>query len=43
MSFFAELKRHNVSPALHALGDGIVATPNLSYADLSVTLILDRA
>lgn len=43
IDLFAELKRHNVSPALHALGDGIVATPNLSFADLSVTLILDRA
>ncbi|RLT38873.1 MAG: DUF4147 domain-containing protein [Chloroflexi bacterium] len=42
IDLFTELKRHNVSPALHALGDGIVATPNLSYADLSVTLILDR-
>lgn len=43
IDLFAELKRHNVSPALHALGDGIVATPNLSFADLSVTLILDRS
>lgn len=43
IDLFDELKRHNVSPALYALGDGIVATPNLSYADLSVTLILDRA
>ena len=43
IDLFGELKRHNVSPALYTLGDGIVATPNLSYADLSVTLILDRA
>jgi len=42
IDLFDELKRHNVSPALYALGDGIVATPNLSFADLSVTLILDR-
>jgi len=40
IDLFTELKRHNVSPALHALGDGIVAAPNLSYADLSVTLIM---
>ncbi|MFZ1756053.1 MAG: DUF4147 domain-containing protein [Caldilineaceae bacterium] len=43
IDLFDELKRHNVSPALHALGDGIVATPNLSFADLSVTLVLDRS
>ena len=43
IDLFAELKSHNVSPALYALGDGIIATPNLSFADLSVTLILDRA
>jgi len=43
IDLFAELKRHNVSPALHALDDGVIATPNLSFADLSVTLILDRA
>jgi len=43
IDLFEELKQHNVSPPLHALGDGIVATPNLSFADLSVTLILDRA
>ena len=42
IDLFAELKQHNVSPPLYALGDGIVATPNLSFADLSVTLILDR-
>ncbi|HRJ41127.1 MAG TPA: DUF4147 domain-containing protein [Caldilineaceae bacterium] len=42
IDLFDELKRHNVSPALYALGDGIVATPNLSFADLSVTLILAR-
>jgi len=43
IDLFEELKQHNVSPPLHALSDGIVATPNLSFADLSVTLILDRA
>ena len=43
IDLFAELKRHNVSPALHALGDGVTAAPNLSFADLSVTLVLARA
>jgi glycerate-2-kinase len=36
----AALKRHDTSPALYRLGDGIVATPGLSMTDLSVTLIL---
>lgn len=34
------LKRHNTSPALYQLGDGLIATPGMSMADLSVTLIL---
>jgi glycerate-2-kinase len=37
---FAELKRHNTSPTLYRLGDGVVATKNISVNDLTVTLIL---
>ena len=40
---FAELKDHNTSPVLYALGDGVVATPNISMNDLTVTLILGEA
>ncbi len=36
------LKRHDTSPALYHLDDGIVATPAMSMGDLSVALILDR-
>jgi glycerate-2-kinase len=36
----AALKRHDTSPALYRLGDGIVATAAMSMGDLSVTLIL---
>lgn len=36
----AALKGHDASPALYALGDGVVAVPGMSMADLSVTLIL---
>lgn len=36
----AALKRHDTSPALYALGDGVVAIPGMSMGDLSVTLIL---
>ena len=39
---FDALKRHDTSPALHALDDGIIASPSLRMCDLSVTLILDR-
>jgi glycerate-2-kinase len=38
---FEELKRHNTSPALYRLGDGVVATQNISMNDLTVTLILE--
>jgi glycerate-2-kinase len=38
----AALKRHDTSPALYRLGDGIVATPAMSMGDLSVTLILEK-
>lgn len=37
----AALRRHDTSPALYRLGDGLVATPAMSMGDLSVTLILD--
>ena len=37
------LKRHDTSPALHALDDGIVTTMAMSMGDLSVALILDRS
>jgi glycerate-2-kinase len=36
------LKRHDTSPALYALGDGVVARAGMSMGDLSVTLILDQ-
>jgi glycerate-2-kinase len=38
---FAELRRHNTSPLLHALGDGLIASPSVSMNDLTVTLVLD--
>jgi glycerate-2-kinase len=37
---FDELKRHNTSPLLHRLGDGVIATHSISMNDLSVTLVL---
>jgi glycerate-2-kinase len=37
---FGELKRHNTSPLLHRLDDGVIATHNISMNDLSVTLVL---
>ncbi|MDF1514269.1 MAG: DUF4147 domain-containing protein [Anaerolineae bacterium] len=39
-NLFAELQKHNASPVLHSVGDGVIATPNISVNDLSVTLIL---
>ncbi len=36
------LKRHDTSPALHRLDDGIVASMAMSLGDLHVALILDR-
>ena len=39
---FDALKRHDTSPVLHALDDGIIASPSLSMCDLSVTLVLGR-
>lgn len=41
VNIFEALRRHHTSPALYTLDDGIVATPNVSMADLSVTLILN--
>ena len=35
-----ELKRHNTSPALWKLKNGILATPNISLTDLTVALVL---
>ena len=42
-NIFDELKRHNTSPLLYQLGDGVVATHNISMNDLSVTLVLGRS
>ncbi len=39
---FDALKRHDTSPVLYELDDGIIATPSLSMCDLSVTLVLGR-
>jgi glycerate-2-kinase len=36
---FAELKRHNTSPVLHAVGDGLEASPSVSMNDITVALI----
>ena len=38
----AELLHHNTSPALHRLGCGVQATPNISMNDLSIALVLGR-
>ena len=35
-----ELRRHNTTTALCRLGDGVIATPNISMNDLSVALVL---
>jgi glycerate 2-kinase len=37
------LKRHDTSPALYALNDGVVAIMGMSMGDLCVTLILESA
>ena len=42
MDLRAELRRHNTSPVLWAIGDAIMATPNISVNDLMVTLVLGR-
>jgi glycerate-2-kinase len=36
---FGELKRHNTSPLLFALGDGLEASPSVSMNDITVALI----
>ena len=38
---FGELRRHNTSPVLHALGDGLIASPSVSMNDISVALVLE--
>jgi glycerate-2-kinase len=35
-----EMKKHNTSPVLWKLGNGIVATPNISLVDFTVALVL---
>jgi glycerate-2-kinase len=40
IDLFDVLKRHDTSPALHRLGDGVLASHSISMNDLSVTLIL---
>jgi glycerate-2-kinase len=37
------LKRHDTSPVLNALGDGVVTTMAMSMGDLNVALILGRS
>ena len=39
----AALKRHDTSPVLWELGDGVVTLPAMSMTDLSITLILGRS
>ena len=39
---FGELKRHNTSPVLYTVGDGLVASPSVSMNDLSVALVQAR-
>jgi glycerate 2-kinase len=38
-----ELRKHNTSHVLRALGDGIIASKSISLDDLGVTLVLSRA
>jgi hypothetical protein len=38
---FGELRRHNTSPVLYAVGDGLIASPSVSMNDISVALILE--
>jgi glycerate 2-kinase len=38
---FGELRRHNTSPILYALGDGLIASPSVSMNDISVALVLE--
>ena len=37
-----EIRRHNTSPILWKLGNGIVATPNISLVDFTVALVTGR-
>jgi hydroxypyruvate reductase/glycerate 2-kinase len=43
MDIVEALKRHNTSPALWKLNNGVVATPNISLVDLTVALIMGRS
>jgi glycerate-2-kinase len=36
-----EIKKHNTSPILWKLGDGIIATPNISLVDFTVALVME--
>ncbi|MFN8443903.1 MAG: MOFRL family protein [Caldilineaceae bacterium] len=40
IDIYTAIKRHDTSPALYKLDDGIIATQSMSMGDLSVTLIL---
>ena len=40
VNIVAELKRHNTSPALWKLKNGIIARPNISLNDLTVALVI---
>lgn len=42
IDLYGALKRHDTSPALWQLGDGIVASYGMSMTDLTVTLVLDQ-
>jgi glycerate 2-kinase len=39
LDVFGELKRHNTSPVLFKLDDGLVASPSVSMNDITVALI----
>jgi glycerate-2-kinase len=39
----AELKKHNTSPALWKLKNGIIARPNISLNDLTVALVMGHS
>ena len=39
VNIVAELKKHNTSPALWKLNNGIIAQPNISLLDLTVALV----
>ena len=43
LNLYKAIKDHDTSRALYQLGDGVVATPNVSMGDLSITLISGRS